>query len=112
MWFLWKSLITINKLGNIKPRGDWKQGLEKLLATQLKLMKVWDVMKIEKQYTMTNLTTEDKTTTTSCNFLCTKSWQNPAKSGVLNAVKVNIEKFVCVTGLTLWSHKFLYLQVW
>ena len=52
-------MITINKLGNIKPRGDWKQGLEKLLATQLKLMKVWDEMKNEKQYTMTNLTTED-----------------------------------------------------
>ena len=47
------------KLGNIKPRGDWKEGLEKLLESQFELVKVWDAMKNERQYKMTILTTLD-----------------------------------------------------
>ena len=47
------------KLSYINARADWKEDLEKHLATQMQLIKVWDVMKNEEQYSMTDLSPDD-----------------------------------------------------
>ena len=47
------------KLSYINARADWKEDLEIHLATQMQLIKVWDVMKNEEQYSMTDLSPDD-----------------------------------------------------